>query len=369
MCWRGRHTAADLFKSIWDTEPIRPSEIFTCTAASTEIPVQNAERRHTTPHKLSRILRGDLDTIIAKALKKEPAERYSSVTELADDLSRYLRHEPISARPDTIAYRAGKFVRRNRMVVALAALAIVATVAGVTGTLMQARKARVQRDFAFRQVERGQTLNDFHQFLLSDAAPSGKPFTVNELLERAEHIVERQHGADDPNRVVLMISIGHQYSLQDVETNARRLLEEAYKLSRGLSDRSVRAAASCALGAALARGEELSRAEMLYQEGLRELPEDSQFALTRVDCLQAGAEIAVERDDTREGIVRAQTAQRVLMQSPFDSDALELDRWTDLARAYSLAGQDAEAVAALERARSLLSILRRDETGTANTGK
>jgi predicted Rossmann fold nucleotide-binding protein DprA/Smf involved in DNA uptake len=109
----------------------------------------------------------------------------------ADDLGRYLRHEPISARPDTLAYRAGKFVRRNRTAAALAALAFVATIAGIAGTLIQARTARAQRDLAFRQLTRAKSINDFTEFLHSDAAPLGKPFTVNELLGRGEHILAR----------------------------------------------------------------------------------------------------------------------------------------------------------------------------------
>src|SRR5262249_26569078 len=154
--------------------------------------------------KLSRQLRGDLDTIIAKALKKNPRERYSSVTGMADDLGRYLRNEPISARPDTMAYRAAKFVRRNRTAVALAALVVVSTMAGLVGTLLQARTARQQRDyarqqrdFAFGQVSRAEAINDLNAILLSDAAPLGKPFTVNHLLGRAEQIVGRQQGGNE----------------------------------------------------------------------------------------------------------------------------------------------------------------------------
>jgi tetratricopeptide (TPR) repeat protein len=218
-----------------------------------------------------------------------------------------------------------------------------------------------------RQVERSEALNEFHQFLLSDAAPSGKPFTVNELLGHAEQIVERQHTASDPNRVRLMISIGRQYLEQDVGTSARRILEEAYKLSRGLGDASIRAQASCTLAAELARDQELQVAEALYQEGLRELPQDTGFALDRIDCLQSGIEIAGETGDIQEGIARALAAQHVLRDSPFDSEVLEMHRWTDLAKAYGSAGRDREAVAAYEHAGALLSTLGRDHTGTAVT--
>ena len=363
----GPHTPADLVKAVVDTEPARPSEVVVISRANADITATNAVNRSTTPDRLRRFLRGDLDTILAKALKKDPSERYQSVTALAHDLRHFLRSETIGARPDTITYRAAKFMRRNRAAVALVTLAVVATAGGVVGTVLQARTARAQRDFALRQVGRGEALNDFHQFLLSDAAPSGKPFTVNELLRRAEHAIERQHAADDPNRVTLLISIGRQYMEQDEGSSARRTLEKAYKLSRSLTDPSIRAAASCTLAAQLARDEELSRAEMLYAEGLRELPIGPQFSLERVDCLHNGSEIAQQRGDIAEGIKRARDAQTVLQQSPFDSEALELHRWTDLAMAYNAAGNDAEAVAAFERAGTLLSSLGRDDTQTAVT--
>src|SRR6202041_714368 len=126
----GPHSPADLVKAIVDTEPTRPSGIVIPARTNAKETTTNAARRATTPEKLSRLMRGDLDTIVAKALKKNPQERYVSVTALADDLRRYLRHEPINARPDAITYRAAKFVRRNRTAVALTALALAATVAG-----------------------------------------------------------------------------------------------------------------------------------------------------------------------------------------------------------------------------------------------
>src|SRR6266481_1603553 len=135
---RGPRSPADLVRAIVDTEPRRLSDIVTSSQADDQT-TGNATRRTTTPDKLSRLLRGDLDTIVGKALKKNPQERYVSVTALADDLARYLKHEPISARPDTFAYRAAKFVRRNRTAVVLATLAVIGTAAGIVGAVVQAR--------------------------------------------------------------------------------------------------------------------------------------------------------------------------------------------------------------------------------------
>jgi serine/threonine-protein kinase len=358
----GPHTPADLLRAITEAEPRRPSDV---VMSGTGQAADSAANRGTPADKLRRQLRGDLDTIVIKALKKNPEERYGSVTAMADDVGRYLRNEPISARPDTVRYRAAKFVRRHRPMVAMSAVAAIAIVAGVVGILLQAQRVRSQRDFALRQVESSEVLNEFHQFLLSEAAPSGKPLTVNGLLERAEQIIERQHATNDVNRVRLMVSIGRQYLEQDEQGSARRVLEQAYKLSRGLSDVSVRVGASCTLAAALARDLELDRAEALYQEGLGQLPQDTQFALERINCLQSGLETVQETGDIREGIARAEAAQRVLQQSPFDSDVLELHRWMDLGKVYGSAGQDAKAIAVFERAAALVSSLGRDQTGEA----
>ena len=122
----GPRTPASLVKAILETEPPRPSQIVAATQASDMTAAANAGRRASTPDKLSRLLRGDLDTIVAKALKKNPWERYASVQGFAEDLRRYLRHEPISARPDAFAYRIGKFVRRHRNSVIAALLAVLA---------------------------------------------------------------------------------------------------------------------------------------------------------------------------------------------------------------------------------------------------
>jgi serine/threonine protein kinase/Tol biopolymer transport system component len=124
----GPRTPAGLVKAILETEPLRPSEIVVPTQTEEGAAITNAGKRATTPDKLVRLLRGDLDTIVAKALKKNPQERYSSIKAFADDLERHLRHQPISARPDTIGYRAGKFVRRHRSSVLAALLATLALV-------------------------------------------------------------------------------------------------------------------------------------------------------------------------------------------------------------------------------------------------
>ena len=353
----GTHSPAQLIKMIVEQEPKRPSEAVSSTAA------QVAADRGVTPEMLRRRLRGDLDRIIEKAVKKNPAERYPSVSAFADDLKRYLEHKPILARPDSFGYRMAKFVRRNRVAVALAAVAFIGLAAGVAGIVVQDRRARAERDFALSQLVRVQQHDEFLDFLLSDAAPSGKPFTVNNLLDRARHILEKQKASS--GQIDLLEWIGADYIAQDQQAPGRSVLEHAYQLSRQSTDPSLRASGSCTLAVALARDEELTRAEALIQEGLRELPSDPQYALIRIGCLREGAEVAQQSGESGEAVHRMEAAQRVLHASPFDTNETEMGTSLDLASAYSGAGQDREALSEFQRAGALISLLGRDDTETA----
>ena len=353
----GPHSPAQLIKTIVDQESPHASSAITLTGTDA------ASNRATTPEKLRRELQGDLDRIIAKAIKKEPAERYPSALAFADDLRRYLMHQPILARPDSVGYRMAKFIRRNRVAVALAALAFIALTAGVAWIGIQNRRVRAERDFAYRQLGRIIQHDDFLDFLLSDAAPSGKPFTVNELLGRATRIVEKQKAST--MQVELLDWIGADYVSLDRDKQAAPLLEHAYQLSRQSNDPDIRATASCTLGWQLAQDVNLARGEALIQEGLHELPDDPQYAFDRVTCLDYGGEVSLQNGDAREAVRRMEVARNILRASPFDSDALEMGDSLDLASAYSDAGRDQESLSEYNRAVALLSSLGRDDTETA----
>lgn len=357
----GPYSSASLVRSIVDTEAPRPSQI--ALKKSEQSPESLQPRSANDAKRLAQVLRGDLDNIVAKAIKKNPAERYASAAAFAEDLRRYLEHKPVSARPDALGYRAAKFLRRNRIAVALTAVAVLAVVAGVTAIVVQGNRARAERDFAFQELERIHQHDAFLDFLLSDAAPSGKPFTVNELLGRAEKIVEKQKPS--PSQIDLLEWIGIDYSSQDQHALARPVLERAYHLAQQSTDPGLRAGGACALGYALSRDEDLSRAEALIEEGLHEMPDDPRYAIERVNCLRQGSEVARARGESAEAVKRTEAARQVLRGSRFDSDEYEMGTSLDLASMESEAGRDQEALVEFERAGSLMTALGRDETGTA----
>jgi serine/threonine protein kinase/tetratricopeptide (TPR) repeat protein len=112
-----------------------------------------SETREGDPQKLRRRLRGDLDNIVLKAIRLDPRRRYASVTEFSDDIRRHLKGLPVMARRDTFAYRAGKFVRRNRLAVSLAALALLALVGASIAVAWEAHLARQAQASAERRLE------------------------------------------------------------------------------------------------------------------------------------------------------------------------------------------------------------------------
>jgi eukaryotic-like serine/threonine-protein kinase len=361
----GQNSPAGLIKTIVECEPLRPSDAVAVPVSGSLDAAARALLRSASVEKLRRVLRGDLDTILAKTLKKDPRERYASVGAFADDLRRYLNCEPIKARPDTLMYRAGKFARRHRMGLFIALLALLGVAAGITGMLLQARTARVQRDLALRQLARAERMTDLNELLLSDAAPMGKPLAVDQLLEREERVIEHERNPDPANHVEMQLSLGNQYSSEDENANALRVLNAAYRVSRDLKEPSIRAKASCVLAGAMVPVGELSQAEALYQEGLRELGNAPQFASERAACLLHGSEVADRNGNSEEAIGRARAAEQAIQRSPVQWNLEGLNILVNLASVLGGAGNFREAETIFQQASDLMTTLGYDDSQKA----
>ncbi len=357
----GQSSPAELVRTIVEVEPLHASDAVAVTGDASAC----ALLRSASVEKLRRVLRGDLDTILAKALKKDPQERYASVGAFADDLRRYLKSEPIKARPDTLMYRAGKFTRRHRMGIFIALLALVGVATGITGILLQARTARVQRDLALRQLARAERMTDLNELLLSNSAPMGKPLAVDRLLEREERVIEHERNPDAANHVELQLSLGNQYSSEDENDNALRVLNAAYRVSRDLKDPSIRAKASCVLAGAMVPVGDLSRAEGLYQEGLRELGNAPQYASERAACLLHGSEVAYRNGNSQEAIARARAAEQAIQRSPVQWNLEGLNILVNLATVLGDAGNFREAETIFQQASDLMTTLGYDDSQKA----
>ena len=262
------HSPADLIKAITETEPRLASE-----AIALDDGQGIAEARGTTPEKLRRQLRGDLDTILRKALKKNPAERYGSVVALANDLGRYLKHEPISAHPDTIGYRAAKFGRRHRAGIALTTVALIAVIAGVSGTLIQARNARHQRDAAIRERDRANRIRDFMTGMFKVSDPNekaAKDVTARQILDKASGDINTGLAKDPELQAQMMQVMGNVYTNLGLYDRAQSLLERAIEVNRaarGPGDPETLSTMD-SLGGTLVQQGHYSEAEKLQREAL-----------------------------------------------------------------------------------------------------
>ena len=211
---------AELVQVICHATPLRPSTAVTATvdagAESTTSPEGDATTVHLTPlpinptparaERLKRRLAGDLDTIVLKALSKEPDRRYTSVDQFSEDIRRHLVGLPVIARKDTLRYRGSKFVQRNRAIVAAGAIAFLALIAAVGVTTWQARVASRQRELAEQRFNDVRVLANTFLFDLHDAIrdlPGSTParqMLVTRGLEYLDKLAGEAGGAGRPTR-------------------------------------------------------------------------------------------------------------------------------------------------------------------------
>ena len=192
-------STSELLRVVCDVDPPKPSAAL-------------AARPPATAGKLRRQIRGDLDTIVLKALRKEPPRRYASVEAFAEDVRRYLDGWPIQARADTFSYRAATFVRRNRIVVSAAALVVASLVIGLLAATRAARAraveaARAERRFQDVRALAGKMLFDF------DRAIADVPGTVAArqlLVETATRYLDRLAAeAHDDRDLRFEVAVGY----------------------------------------------------------------------------------------------------------------------------------------------------------------
>ena len=221
----------DLRRAILEIDPPRPS---TRAGGPGPAAVEAARHRRADLRSLARQLRGDLDGITMTALEKDPARRYASPADLAADIRRHLRDEPVLARAPGLAYRSGKFVRRHKVGAAaglLVSAAVLAGIAGTTAGLLRARRAERQaRQEAATAGQVSKFLIDLFEVSDPDEA-RGRTITAREILDRGA----RQIDALDTQPAVrarLMQTMGNVYQNLGVYEPARRLLEGSLRIRR-----------------------------------------------------------------------------------------------------------------------------------------
>jgi serine/threonine protein kinase len=167
------------------------------------------------------LLQGDPDAIALRALEKDRARRYSTPLDLAADIGRYLRNEPVSAHAPSRAYRARKYIRRHRLGVTLVSLLVLLAVIFAVAQTIQLKRIRHERDRADR-------ITDFLTNMFKVSAPSearGNTVTAREILDRSSNEIERELDQDFEDRSQLMLVMAKTYENLGLFSRAHTLVE------------------------------------------------------------------------------------------------------------------------------------------------
>jgi len=207
-------TPFEIEQAVCDSQPKRPSTATATRAFEPESGSHHADAGHTqraATKRLKRELCGDLDNICLKALRKEPERRYRSAVELAEDIERYLAGRPVTARADTLGYRARKFVQRNRTAV-VAAISMLLMLASLV-TFYTIRLA-AERDQARVEAQKAEQISDFLSGLFEVSDPShakGETVTAKELLNRGAGRIENELQNQPQVQATMMNVMGNVY--------------------------------------------------------------------------------------------------------------------------------------------------------------
>lgn len=270
------HSQLELERSICLSDPERPSTALQRAIASQELPVADiADARASSPERLIRQLRGDIDAIVMRAMRKEPQHRYSSVEHLVDDIRRYLNNEPVQARQGNWFYYGRRFAQRHTAGV-IAGLGFLVFVVGVAIVMsIQRQQIAVALERATRDGQRAEMVSEFMLNVFRAADPYmhfGKEPTARALLEQAAERIQADLNQQPDVRARLLEAIGVSYLRMGHSDRAATFLEQAASIQRELG------ASDTELGPVLAALAVAQRENAQYEASDRTLAEALQAA-------------------------------------------------------------------------------------------
>ncbi len=269
------YSQLQLERAICMDDPARPSQtvISKLSGENDGDRSRISDRRGLSPQRLRARLSGDLDAIVAKAMRKEPDRRYPSVEAFADDVNRHLMGLPVVARQGDWRYNTAKFLRRHL----LAAAGVAAVILGLTViagvTLWQNHRIELARDATAQERDHAQQVSAFLVDVFSQADPfnaHGREPTARELLDRGTQKILSNTTLQPEVRAQLLESIGLAYRRQGFSERAVPLFEQAVTIRREERplDKHRAAAALANLAQTLADGGHLISAEAYLQQAL-----------------------------------------------------------------------------------------------------
>ena len=231
------YSQLQLERAICMDDPVRPSQMVISKLSGEKDADRSriSDRRGLSPQRLRARLSGDLDAIIAMAMRKEPDRRYPSVEALADDLNRHLLGQPVRARQGDWRYHSAKFLRRHLLAVAGVTTAFVALALFAGVTIWENHRIELAREATAQERDRAQQVSAFLVDVFSQADPfnaQGKEPTAKDLLDRGAAKISGNLSLQPEVRAQLLESIGLAYRRQGLSERAIPLFEQAVAIRR-----------------------------------------------------------------------------------------------------------------------------------------
>ena len=208
---------AEILRRIREEEPPRPS---TRLSGSGDRLASLSAVRHTEPARLTRLVRGDLDWIVMRALEKDRARRYETATGFAKDVRRYLDGDAVEAGPPSARYRLGKFARKHRAALATAAAFALLLVAATAVSAVLAVRAS-------RALKEAEAVQGFIVSAFQSPAADGSKLRVVELLDRAERSLDTAFAESPAIKGRLLYILGLTYGGIGQWSDAKTVMEQA----------------------------------------------------------------------------------------------------------------------------------------------
>ena len=224
----------EMLRRLRDTDVPKPSSRILAQGGDSAIAAKN---RGTDAPSLTRQLRGDPDAVVLKALEKDRKRRYASPSELAADLGRYLRNEPVSAHTPSAAYRTRKYIRRHRLGVAVATGLLAILPAFAVVQRVQLQRTRLERDRANRERDRATRITDFMTGMFQVSDPNeqrGNSVTAREILDKASNDIRTGMTKDPDAQAQMMQVMGDVYNSLGLFSRARDLDQQSLDIRRRL---------------------------------------------------------------------------------------------------------------------------------------
>ena len=222
----------EIRRKIREEEPPKPSTRLTTPGFDSAHALKS---RQTDLSTLAKQLKGELDWITMRAMAKDRTQRYASASELAADVTRFLKHEPVMAGPPSAMYRLRKYVRRHKVGVAAGALVMAAMIIGITGTTIGFVKAVKAERKAKEDAETAQRVSDFLVGLFEVSDPSearGNSITAREILDKGAGKIEEELQDQPRIQSRLMETMGRVYRNLGLYALAAPILEKSLSLKR-----------------------------------------------------------------------------------------------------------------------------------------